>query len=139
MTSKETFLSAFAEIERQGLGGPAWLSQRRGEAIARFAELGLPTPRDEDWKYTPLAPITATTFDVALDGDGQEPSEEAIAPFCVGAPSWSRLVFVNGRFSAKLSALRPLPGGVRVGSLSEALITDAGAVRAHLSANAEPK
>jgi len=138
MTSKETFLSAFADLERQGLGGPAWLSQRRREAIARFGELGLPTPRDEDWKYTPLAPITATTFDVALESDGHEPSEEAIAPFCVGAPSWSRLVFVNGRFSAKLSALRPLPGGVRVGSLGEALITDAEVVRARLSAAGEP-
>ena len=138
MTSKETFLSAFAEIERQGLGGPAWLSQRRREAIARFAELGLPTPRDEDWKYTPLAPITATTFDMALDGDGQEPSEEAIAPFCVGPPSWSRLVFVNGRFSAKLSALRPLPGGVRIGSLGEAVITDADVVRGHLGEADQP-
>jgi len=138
MTSKETFLSAFADLERQGLGGPAWLSQRRREAIARFGELGLPTPRDEDWKYTPLAPITATTFDVALESDGHEPSEEAIAPFCVGASSWSRLVFVNGRFSAKLSALRPLPGGVRVGSLGEALITDAEVVRARLSAAGEP-
>ena len=138
MTSKETFLSAFADLERQGLGGPGWLSQRRREAIARFAELGLPTPRDEDWKYTPLAPITATTFDAALDRDGQEPSEEAIAPFCVGASSWSRLVFVNGRFSAKLSALRPLPGGVRVGSLGEALITDAEVVRARLSAAGAP-
>jgi Fe-S cluster assembly protein SufD len=138
MTSKETFLSAFADLERQGLGGPGWLSQRRREAIARFAELGLPTPRDEDWKYTPLAPITATTFDVGLEGDGHEPSEEAIAPFCMGASSWSRLVFVNGRFSAKLSALRPLPGGVRVGSLGEVLITDAEVVRARLSAAGEP-
>ena len=138
MTSKETFLSAFADLDRQGLGGPAWLSQRRREAIARFAELGLPTPRDEEWKYTPLAPITATTFDVGLESDGHEPSEEAIAPFCVGASSWSRLVFVNGRFSAKLSALRPLPGGVRVGSLGEAVITDAEVVRARLSTAGEP-
>ncbi|HMH49541.1 MAG TPA: Fe-S cluster assembly protein SufD [Candidatus Acidoferrum sp.] len=135
MTSKETFLAAFADLDRRGLAGPAWLRERRGEAIARFAEIGLPTPRDEDWKYTPLAPITATTFDVALDAsDGREPSEDEIAPFCVGPASWSRLVFVNGRFSAKLSALRPLPGGVRVGSLGEALITDADVVRAHLTA-----
>src|SRR4029077_17080814 len=79
MTSKETFLAAFADLDRRGLAGPGWLRERRSEAITRFAEIGLPTPRDEDWKYTPLAPITATTFDMALDeGDGHEPSEEAI-------------------------------------------------------------
>jgi Fe-S cluster assembly protein SufD len=138
MTSKETLVAAFADLERQGLTGPAWLSELRRAAIARFAARGLPTTRDEDWKYTSLAPITATTFDLALDGDGPEPSEEAIAPFCVGAASWSRLVFVNGRFSSKLSALRPLPGKVRIGSLGEALITDADVVRAHLTAAGEP-
>lgn len=139
MTSQETFLSAFADLERRGLSGPAWLRARRREAIARFAERGLPTTRDEDWKYTSLSPITATTFDLALPDDGAEASEDAIAPFRVGAPSWSRLVFVDGRFSAKLSALRPLPGRVRIGSLGEALITDAETLRAHLDAAGAPR
>jgi len=134
MTSKDTFVSAFAEFERRGLAGPAWLGQQRRAAIARFAELGLPTTRDEDWKYTSLAPITATEFDLAFDGDGREPSEDAIAPFCVGTSAWSRLVFVNGRFSSKLSVLRPLPGNVRIGSLGEALITDADVVRERMTA-----
>jgi Fe-S cluster assembly protein SufD len=138
MTTKDAFVSAFADFERRGLGGPAWLGERRRAAIARFAERGLPTTRDEDWKYTSLASITATAFDLAFDADGPEPSDEAIAPFCVGAPSWTRLVFVNGRFSSKLSALRPLPGGVRIGSLGEALITDADVVRTRLSRVEEP-
>jgi Fe-S cluster assembly protein SufD len=135
-TTRDTFLSAFAEVERRGLTGPSWLREQRRAGLARFAERGFPTPRDEEWKYTSLAPITATEFDVALDGAGPEPAEDAIAPFCVGPPSWSRLVFVNGRFSAKLSVLRPLPGGVRIGSLGEALITDAEALRPHLTAGA---
>ena len=138
MTNKDAFVSAFADFERRGLAGPAWLGERRRDAIARFAERGLPTPRDEDWKYTSLGPITATEFDLALDGDDPEPSEEAIAPFCVGGPAWPRLVFVNGRFSSKLSALRPLPGRVRIGSLGEAPITDADVVRGHLTAADEP-
>ena len=82
------------------------LSPRVGgahEAVVARATPGADAPRPR------TAPITATTFDLGLEGDVHEPSEEAIAPFCVGAPSWSRLVFVNGRFSAKLSTLRPLP------------------------------
>jgi Fe-S cluster assembly protein SufD len=133
-TTRETFLSAFAEVERRGLAGPSWLRELRRAGIARFADRGFPTSRDEEWKYTSLAPITATSFDLAIDGAGPEPPEDALAPFCVGAPSWSRLVFVNGRFSAKLSVLRPLPGGVRIGSLGEALITDAETLRPHLTA-----
>jgi Fe-S cluster assembly protein SufD len=138
MTVKETFLAAFTDHERRGLAEPAWLRERRREAIARFSETGLPAPRDEEWKYTSLAPITATVFDLREDDVGHEPSPDAIAPFCMGAPSWSRLVFVNGRFSAKLSALRPLAGGVKLGSLAEALITDADSVRAALRSADEP-
>ena len=137
-TTRETFLSAFDALERRGLAGPTWLRELRRLAIARFAEAGLPGKRDEEWKYTSLAPLTSTAFDLAVDDAGPEPGEDAIAPFCVGAPSWSRLTFVNGRFSAKLSALRPLPGGVRLGSLGEALITDADVVRRHLTAVEEP-
>jgi len=54
----------------------------------------------------------------------------------VGPASWSRLVFVNGRYVAKLSAIRPVPGDARIGSLAEALITDAEIVRSHFSATA---
>jgi Fe-S cluster assembly protein SufD len=138
MIAKETFLSAFADLERRGLPGPAWLRERRRHALERFAEIGLPAPRDEAWKYTSLAPITATAFDLRDDDGGHEPSPDAIAPFCMDAASWSRLVFVNGRFSAKLSSLRPLRGGVRLGSLAEALITDGESVRAALRGTDEP-
>jgi Fe-S cluster assembly protein SufD len=138
MITPETFLSAFAELERQGLAGPSWLRDLRRAAIARFAEVGLPGRRDEEWKYTSLAPITSTALDLAAGEPAPEPPEEAIAPFCMGSPSWSRLVFVNGRFSAKLSTLRPLPGGVHIGSLGEAAITDADALRTHLTVLTEP-
>ena len=32
---------------------------------ARFAELGFPTPRDEDWRFTPIKPITELNFKTA--------------------------------------------------------------------------
>ena len=60
-TTKETFLAAYGERERRGaLDGPAWLREARRAAIDRFAERGLPTTRDEDWKYTSIAPLVAT-------------------------------------------------------------------------------
>jgi Fe-S cluster assembly protein SufD len=135
-TSSEVFLAAFAELERRGAAGPVWLRELRRAAIARFAQRGLPTTRDEEWKYTSLTPLTALPLALAVDGAGAGLAEEAIAPFWVGPASWSRLVFVNGRYVAKLSAIRPVPGDARIGSLAEALITDAEIVRSHFSATA---
>jgi Fe-S cluster assembly protein SufD len=134
-TTKEAFLAAFAARERAGImDGPAWLQEERRGAIARFAERGLPTTRDEEWKYTSIAPIATTPFDLVADGPGEVPTEEALVPFLIGPASWNRLVFVNGRYVAKLSTVGPLPRGGRAGSLAEALITDAKSIRPHLAA-----
>jgi Fe-S cluster assembly protein SufD len=135
-TTKETFLSAFSALEAGWrLGGPPWLRDIRRAAIGRFAERGLPTPRDEEWKYTSIAPIAETEFDLGADGTDDDLTEEIIAPFGL-SPAWSRLVFVNGRYSTKLSTVGLLPRGVRVESLGEALITDAAMVRPHLISSA---
>jgi Fe-S cluster assembly protein SufD len=136
-TTREAFLAAFGALERaNGAAGPSWLRDVRRGAIERFAERGLPTTRDEDWKYTSLAPVLATGFDLAGDGTTRELRAEDIAPFRVGAPAWSRLVFVNGRYSATLSSLPPAPDGVRIGGLGSALATDPEALRARLAAAA---
>lgn len=55
-----------AELERRaaelpGAGAP-WLESLRRECMARFAERGLPTRRDEEWRCTDLAPIGRTDF-----------------------------------------------------------------------------
>jgi Fe-S cluster assembly protein SufD len=133
--TKDTFLAAYTERERRGaVDGPAWLREARRAAIDRFAEWGLPSTRDEEWKYTSLAPLVATPLDLAADATREVPSEEDLARFSMGPASWSRLVFVDGRYVAKLSTIRPLPPGGRLGSLAEALITDEPTVRAHLAA-----
>jgi Fe-S cluster assembly protein SufD len=133
-TTKETILAAYGERERRGaVDGPAWLREARRVAIDRFAERGLPTSRDEEWKYTSLAPLVATPLDLAADAAREMPSEEDLARFSMGPVSWSRLVFVDGRYAAKLSTVRPLPPRGRLGSLAEALITDEPTVRAHLA------
>src|SRR5215469_5232609 len=128
----ETFLSAWKALEASGaFAGPPWLRDLRREAIARFAAYGLPTPRDEEWKYTSVAPITAAGLDAAADGGGDEPAEEALAPEVLSA-AWPRLVFVDGRYSPKLSAIGPLPRSVRIESLAEAVITDPDMLRTRL-------
>ena len=141
LTTVDAFLAAFAERERTGLvDGPPWLREERRGALARFAARGLPTTRDEEWKYTSIAPIAAARFDLVADATGEVPAEEGLAPFLIEARSWNRLVFVNGRYVAKLSTIGPLPPGGRAGSLAEALFTDAEWIRPHLaSASADER
>ncbi len=47
-----SYLARFSGLDPR----PAWLRQRRQAAFARFAELGLPSHRHEDWRYTNLSP-----------------------------------------------------------------------------------
>ncbi|MEK7697252.1 MAG: hypothetical protein AAB346_03850, partial [Pseudomonadota bacterium] len=51
--SLESYLDAVAAA-RAGLPGQSvpWVRRLREEAATRFAELGFPTTRHEDWKYT---------------------------------------------------------------------------------------
>ena len=57
------YLAQFSEIEASlpGAGAP-WLGELRRDAIARFAEAGLPTSRLEDWRFTDLRRMTRTTY-----------------------------------------------------------------------------
>jgi Fe-S cluster assembly protein SufD len=134
---QERYLAEFERRQRRGAPRtPAWLATRRRAAIARFAELGFPTTRDEDWRYTNLAPLAATAF--RLDGNvtRDELPAGTLEPFALGGQDWPRLVFVNGRFSPRYSATPPWPGGVRVSSLAEAMAHDGVLVERHLAQHA---
>ena len=67
--SQSPYLAAFARAEIELAGnGPRRLEEIRREAIDRFADLGFPTTRDEEWKFTNLSPLTSITFDRAGRG-----------------------------------------------------------------------
>jgi Fe-S cluster assembly protein SufD len=124
-TTPDTLVAAFDRLERERANaGPAWLRADRRKAIARVAERGLPTTRDEDWKYTSIAPIEETSFDLAAEGPGERLAPAALEPFLAGRADWHRLVFVQGRYSARLSAANGRGDGVRLASLADALTGD---------------
>ncbi len=54
--------TSFAPSPLAATGTVAWLSELRRAAFARFAELGFPTPKNEDWRYTGIQPITGTNW-----------------------------------------------------------------------------
>lgn len=136
-TGKDSFLAAFDRFERQTQGEtPPWLASLRKTAIARFAELGFPTTRHEEWRFTSVEPISTTEFAPA-EAAGLSVTAEQYAEITEWDAGCSRLVFVNGRYADSLSNIAGLPDGVRVCSLAEALRTDGPVVESHLGRHAE--
>jgi Fe-S cluster assembly protein SufD len=97
------------------------LAPVRRAALEHLGEYGLPTPRDEDWKYTDLAPAVEIGHDWLEDG--------AVHPVSAGTPAFARdvtrsidadwIVIADGRIdSAVLAAFAG--DGVETSLLSEA-------------------
>jgi Fe-S cluster assembly protein SufD len=133
MKDADLYLRQFDHLERQAAGRhPAWVFPLRKAGLARFAELGLPTTRHEDWRFTNLAPLAQLPFRPVFDYSRDGVSEAALGGFPFAGLAGDRLVFINGHFSRELSAVRPHPGGVRVESLAAALAADTGLVERHI-------
>jgi Fe-S cluster assembly protein SufD len=118
---------------------PAWLQATRRAAMAEFRRDGFPTTRDEEWRFTNVAPITENLFAIAgpTPGDGalgalNDLVEDALLPGLDGP----RLVFVNGRLDAARSTPDAAVPGIRVTSLARALAEDPARLDAQLARHA---
>src|SRR2546426_12562866 len=121
----EPYVADFEAFARNGASGaPDWLKELREGAIARFAELGFPTMKQEEWRFTNVAPIADQRFLLAHAPSPPLPALSDIERLCVGAGP--RVVFVDGRYAPTLSTPADRGGGVRGGRLAPALQTDAG-------------
>jgi Fe-S cluster assembly protein SufD len=125
----ETYLAAFSDFQRTAAGRDlAWLKKLREDAFARFAEVGFPTTKDEDWRFTNTAPIAKGSFSL---GKLTNVTGEQLQPFKLEGAA-AQLVFINGHFSAELSSMGDLPKGVRINSLAAELAANPVALEAHL-------
>jgi Fe-S cluster assembly protein SufD len=118
-TTRDLYREQFVEIAPTLAGARLpWLARARTRAFERYAAAGLPTLRDEDWKYTSVAALEKRAFNFAAGSPGGvDPAQLA----SLALPGCARLVFVNGRHAPALSQLGALPQGVAVGSLAAAL------------------
>ncbi|HEY5940668.1 MAG TPA: Fe-S cluster assembly protein SufD [Gemmatimonadales bacterium] len=114
---------------------PDWLEPVRQAAIDRFAAVGFPTARDEEWRFTPIAPIAQGTWRRGVSRS-PEITRDELAPFIFGHPEWTTLVFVDGGYREALSSTSELAPGVRAGSLAEVLQADGALLEKHLARHA---
>jgi Fe-S cluster assembly protein SufD len=129
LAERDAFL---ARLERSAKSldrtGAEFLEPLRAAARSRFKQRGLPTTRDEGWRFTSLVPIARTAF-VA-----KEPavvSEADVEPWRL-AYSTSEVVFVDGILAPALSRRGGVPG-LAVESLRERLARDGQALVRHLT------
>jgi Fe-S cluster assembly protein SufD len=113
-----------------GARAPAWLKQLREAGITRFGALGFPTTKQEAWRFTSVARIADTPFELAGTPDLQHVTLAQIDGLSLG--TGPRLVFVNGQYSRMLSHVAGLPTAARIESVAAALTRDAGALERHL-------
>ncbi len=102
--------------------GPEWIEALRGRARHRLETAGLPTPRDEAFRFTPIASLLGTSFAPAPP---LPPSSTIDDP--TAHDETLRIVIVNGR--PKIELAKP-PRGVEILGIDEAIEADW--VRAHL-------
>ncbi len=114
---------------------PDWLEPVRQAAIDRFAAVGFPAARDEEWRFTPIAPIVQGSWRRGMV-PSRKITREELAPFIFGHPEWTTLVFVDGGYTEALSSTGDLAPGVRAGSLAEALQADGALLKKHLARHA---
>src|SRR5260370_7140560 len=101
-----TDLTAYTGAFRTTEGEPAWLGDQRRTALARFTELGLPTRRQENWRFTNLRALETTLYPPA--GSETAVEESTLAHPRLGIPNHP-ILLVTGSYSAPLSPLSPLP------------------------------
>ena len=113
----DRFNRAFAAASGELPGhGNAEVARLREAAMARFASTGLPNRRDEGWRYTDLRRLDRldlTGLTGRIDGE-----TVAALPDALASLDAHRMVFVDGRYEAALSAHEALPPGARLDVLS---------------------
>jgi Fe-S cluster assembly protein SufD len=131
----EWYLSNF-EIFEKSLNGESNspIHALRRDAITRFAVLGFPTTKQEEWRFTNVSPIANTNF---------KPIFNPVSPAAISHSAFSKytfnelnchlLVFLDGHFSKELSKITPLPNGIKIGSLADALQTDGKLIDGYLT------
>lgn len=122
-SDKRFYVEQFEGLERELAGSdPAAVRHLRLAAIARFDQIGFPTSRNEDWRFTSVADLLRVPFHPAPRFKDSAINEEDLEPFSFGEAT--RLVFVNGRLIERLSRTSPLGPGVVLGGLADALVRE---------------
>jgi Fe-S cluster assembly protein SufD len=103
---KSALLNQFEKFQ-SSLEGKALspLHQKRKEAIESFKSLDFPTVKHEEWKYTNVAPLLKTTFNLDANRATAGVTAQEIQSFALPLQDANILVFVNGNYQPEQSTI----------------------------------
>jgi Fe-S cluster assembly protein SufD len=134
--ARDSYLADYAHIREIGRRNDApFLRALREQAIARFSEIGFPGAKNEDWKYTSVAPILRVPFHPVPSQSVRCDRERVVAAMkeVPGIDDCPVLVFIDGHLLEECSRLDGVERcGGRIGSLRTALEVEPGFVEQHL-------
>ena len=115
--AQQDLVSQFEMLANLNGNGP--LLDLRKSAIKHFEELGFPTTRHEEWKYSSLLPLLKEEFAPAFIKRAHGLSLDDLAPYFLSECECNRLVFVNGFYDAALSEIKESDGKISISNLAE--------------------
>ena len=129
----DPYLKAFERFEQAGASRqPSWLFPLRKTGLARFAELGFPTLKHEDWRFTNVAPIAKLPFKPVFGAARDGLTKDSLAQFPFAKLPGARLVFINGSYAPELSMAPAQSDAIKVSNLATALTGDSALVEKYL-------
>ena len=129
---QDTYQQDFQQLRSPGATtGGAWLNDLRERALQRFAELGIPTVKQEAWRFTNLRALSREPHRLADTGN-LEIDPAILDRWAVDEANHHRIVLVDGRFRQDLSNLDGLPDTVRFTHLAAEWARDPKFVESHL-------
>jgi Fe-S cluster assembly protein SufD len=133
VNNKENYIKHFQNFE-SSLNGEASseLHAKRRTALKVFNELDFPTTKNEEWKYTSIAPLLNHNFIPASGLKSGKVDTSIIEKFKIKGLQCCVVVLYNGVYSAELSDISSLPANVKVESLSDVIKNNPEFILEHL-------
>lgn len=120
-SENEGYAIHFHEREEKTNGDePHWLCRIRKDAFLRFSQLGFPTTKNEEWKYTNVIPLSKISFRPALQ-EVNDSNFDSIRKLMRAFSDCYQLVFINGYYQAELSSPLLSPSGIIISNLASQL------------------
>lgn len=117
-TEIETYQEQHAALEPESV--PEWLVDLRQRGIDAFTRLGLPTRRQEDWRFTNISPLSTQPYALASTAELGTASDQvhALVQQASLDEEFHRLVFVNGSYCEERSCIHDAAPGVVTSNLA---------------------
>jgi Fe-S cluster assembly protein SufD len=134
ISSTDKLVSDFETVKKT-LAGNSFIQDIRQKAIEKFAELGIPARKNEEYKYSNVQKLFSET--VALSATESSFKIASFEKYLIPNLDAHIVVLVNGFFSEELSSLKNLDKSVVVTSLQKAFEKYPELVEKHFSTFAD--